>query len=353
MPIITYKEALAKSMKTALRKNPSSIVYGLGVTDWTGIFGTTLGLEKEFGSKRVFDTPLSEESMTGFAAGAALNNIYPIHIHIRVDFLMLAMNQIVNSIAKYSYMHGGLFKLPMLIRAIIGRSWGQGAQHSQSLQSLFAHIPGLTVFMPSSAQSILNTYDYAVNRYKSPVISLEHRLLYDYSFKVDDKKTALSKNPFTSYLVKKGSDVTIVATSAMVTDAINAAKFVNERTGISVEIIDLHCITHPNKELILKSVKKTGKLIIADTGWASFGVCAEIPRLISTYNPGILKKPVIEISMAAATCPTSQILENYFYPDMGTVVDGIYRLVFGKGHKKELPSADYKKRLYREFKGPF
>lgn len=337
-------------MRTALRKNPRSIVYGLGVTDWTGIFGTTLGLEKEFGSKRVFDTPLSEESMTGFAVGASLNGIYPIHVHIRVDFLMLAMNQIVNSIAKYSYMYGGLFKMPMLIRVIIGRSWGQGAQHSQSLQSLFAHIPGLTVFMPSSAQTVLNTYEYVINRYKSPVISLEHRLLYDYSFKVDK---SVSKNPLTSYLVKKGSDLTIVATSAMVTDAINAAKFVKEKEGISVEIIDLHCITHPNKELILKSVKKTGRLIVADTGWASFGVCAEIPRLISAYNPGILKKPVLEISMAPSPCPTSKILENYFYPDMGTVVDKIYQLVFGKGHKKELPSANYKKRLYKEFKGPF
>jgi len=351
METISYRDAITLSMRDAMRKNPRALVYGLGVTDFTGIFGTTLGLEKEFGPERVFDTPLAEESMTGFAVGAALNGLYPIHIHIRTDFMLLAMNQIVNSIAKYKYMYGGLFKLPMLIRAVIGRSWGQGAQHSQSLQALFSHIPGLTVIMPSSARAILDAYDHAVNRYKAPVISLEHRALYDCTFNVFEKRNS---PPLSSHLVRKGRDVTIVATSVMVVDAIHAARFVKEKEGLDVEIIDLNCLTHPNREMILSSVKKTGRLIVADTGWAPFGVCAEVSRLIATTAPGILKAPIMEISMAHSPCPTAKTLENYFYPDMGTIVNDIYRLIFKRqAGKKELPSEDYKKRLYKEFKGPF
>jgi len=354
MEMITYREALARSMRNALASNSSAIIYGPGVTDFTGIFGTTLGLKDIFGEDRVFDTPLSEDAMTGFAVGAALNRIYPIHIHIRVDFLLLAMNQIINSIAKYRYMYGGRFKLPMLIRAIIGRSWGQGAQHSQSLQALFAHIPGLTVVMPSSAQSVLDTYSYAVKNYSSPVISLEHRLLYDISFETADKKSKEVKDPFTSYLVRKGKDITIVSTSIMTLDAINAAKFVKEKEGIEAEIIDLHCISRINAEMLIKSVRKTGRLIIADTSWAAYGVCAEISRIISSHDPSMLRKPIINISMAPVPCPTAKTLENYFYPDMGMFVDSIYKLVIGlKNHTKQFPSKEYKRKLYKEFKGPF
>jgi acetoin:2,6-dichlorophenolindophenol oxidoreductase subunit beta len=352
--IMTYREALARSMRDILAKRKNSIIYGLGVTDFTGIFGTTLGLEKEFGPERVFDTPLSEEAMTGFAAGAALNGLYPVHTHIRVDFMMLAMNQLINSIAKYKYMYGELFELPMLVRSIIGRSWGQGAQHSQSLQAMFAHVPGLTVVMPSSAQSALNSYEYAANNYRSPVISLEHRLLYDLSFEVPDNAYAAAGSPFTSFIAREGKDVTIAATSIMVLDAINAAKYVKEKEGISVEVIDLHCISHMNERLIIDSVRKTGRLIIADTGWAPFGVCAEVSRIITAAETGILKRPAVSISMAHYPCPTAKALENLFYPDMGTVVDAVYRLTTGKiEHGMELPPAEYKKKLYKEFKGPF
>lgn len=354
MATITYREAITRSMRSALQKNPKAIIYGLGVTDFTGIFGTTLGLEKDFGPDRVFDTPLAEDAMTGFAVGAALNGIYPIHIHIRADFMLLAMNQLINSIAKYKYMYGGLFQLPLLIRAVIGRSWGQGAQHSQSLQALFSHIPGLTVVMPASARTVLDTYDYAVNNYKAPVISLEHRALYDCSFALDAAPKSASTSPLSSHLLRTGGDVVIAATSIMTADALKAARFVKEKEGIETEIIDLHCLTHPDREMLLSSVKKTGRLIVADTGWAPFGVCAEVSRLIATADPGMLKAPVIEVSMAHSPCPTAKTLENYFYPDMGTLVDRIYQLAFGrKNHKKELPSEAFKKSSYKEFKGPF
>lgn len=354
MEIITYREAIKQSMHDALKKNPNSLVYGLGVTDHTGIFGTTTGLEDEFGSQRVFDTPISEDSMTGFALGTSLSGLYPIHIHIRTDFMLLAMNQIVNSIAKYRYTYGGCFEAPMLIRSVIGRSWGQGAQHSQSLQSLFAHIPGLTVVMPSSAERVIETYDYAVNEYPNPVISLEHRLLYDYKFNVEEKKSAPKGNPLSSYLVREGKDVTIVATSVMVEESLRAANYAMEKEGVEAEIIDLHCITHPDTDLILKSVAKTGKLIVADTSWAAFGVCSEISRLIATNDPTLLKAPIKEISMAEATCPTAKILENHFYADMGDIIDSIYELHFEtKDHNKDLPTEEYILGQHKSFKGPF
>ena len=352
MSLITYREAIAIAMRDALKKNPSSLVYGLCVTDHTGLFGTTLGLEAEFGADRVFETPLSEDAMTGFAVGAALNGLYPIHIHLRNDFLLLSMNQLVNSIAKYKYMYGGCFEIPMLVRGIIGRSWGQGAQHSQSLQALFAHIPGLTVIMPASAKSVLDNYDYVVNKCKSPVISLEHRLLYDYVF--ESEECVSKTEALTSYIVQNGSDVTIVAASIMVQESQKASRFVKENDGIEVEIIDLNCITNPDIKMILESVSKTGKVIVADTGWSSFGVCAEIARIIATNSPEILKAPIKEISMAKAPCPTAKTLENFFYPDMGDIVDLIYALYYGKSdHGKDLPSREYKMRSFKEFKGPF
>jgi acetoin:2,6-dichlorophenolindophenol oxidoreductase subunit beta len=354
MDIITYREAIRESMHSALKTNSNSLIYGLGVTDHTGIFGTTLGLEDEFGGQRVFDTPISEDSMTGFALGLSLSGIYPIHIHIRNDFMLLAMNQIVNSIAKYRYTYGGSFQAPMLIRSVIGRSWGQGAQHSQSLQSLFGHIPGLTVVMPSSASRVLETYDYAVNHYPNPVISLEHRLLYDYKFKTEGCVGSDGKSPLSSYLVREGKDVTVVATSIMVEESLRAANYAMGNEGIEMEVIDLHCITHPDTELILQSVKKTGKLIVADTSWAAFGVCAEVSRLITKEDPAILRAPIKEISMAKSPCPTAKILENYFYANLGNIVDSAYELYFGsKKHQKKLPTQEYILDQYKLFKGPF
>ena len=166
---MSYREALYQSMQEALQVRPDTIIMGQGVDDHKGTFGSTLGLADEFGAERVFDVPLAEEGMMGVAIGAALNGLYPIQTHIRADFALVAMNQIVNLAAKYKYMFGGRFEVPMLIRMVVGRSWGQGAQHSQSLQSLFAHIPGLTVIMPSSPQSIVECYRHAVSSFGSPV----------------------------------------------------------------------------------------------------------------------------------------------------------------------------------------
>ena len=353
-PTITYGQALFRVMDNALEKNKKAIIFGQGVDDHRGTFATTLNLHKKFGKDRVFDMPLMEEAMAGIALGCSLNGTYPINTHIRADFILLAANQIINLIAKYRYMFGGQYRLPMLIRAMIGRSWGQGAQHSQSLQSLFSHIPGLTVIMPASSQDILETYPYITEHFDGPVISFEHRLLYDLAFSVDWQKIGKPRMPLTSRRVREGKDVTIVAASIMVLEAQRAASYLHEITGIECEVINLHCVSNPDQKLILDSVRKTGRLIVADTSWASFGVAAEICRLVCELEPNILNAPVVTLGMARAPCPTAKTLEDIFYPNQHDFVDAIARLVTGKmNHKIPLPKESSMTDVYKTFKGPF
>jgi acetoin:2,6-dichlorophenolindophenol oxidoreductase subunit beta len=353
--VMSYRDALLWTMREALRCHDSVVIMGQGVDDHKGIFGSTLGLVQEFGADRVMDTPLAEEGMTGVAIGAALNGLYPIQTHIRADFALLAMNQIVNLAAKYKYMFGGRFELPLLIRMIVGRSWGQGAQHSQSLQSLFSHIPGLRVVMPSSSQSILDTYASVIDSYRGPVISFEHRLMYDLEFYVDAPSQALAQDPFRSRLIRKGQDVTIVATSIMVLEATRAAAHLAQAADIQCEIIDLHCVSDPDWDLIMHSVEKTGRLVVADTSWREYGVCAEVCRIVAERNPGCLKKPVVSLGMQPAPCPTAKCLEDLFYPDLRQLVDVLATLVAGgsNGHGVSLPDTQSMADVYKRFKGPF
>ncbi|WP_448702961.1 alpha-ketoacid dehydrogenase subunit beta [Mucilaginibacter sp. AW1-3] len=351
--VIKYKDALLTSMDDALTRFPGVVIMGQGVDDHKGTFGSTTNLAEKHGAHRVFDIPLSEEGNTGIGIGAALNGLYPIQTHIRNDFSLLAMSQIVNTAAKYKYMYGGHFNVPMMIRMIIGRSWGQGAQHSQSLQSLFAHIPGLVVLMPSSADAVLESYNYAVEHYKGPVISIEHRLLYDYSFKSTyGDSNAPAHDPFSSRLVRKGDDITIVATSIMVIEAQRVADYLAKELDIHCEIIDLHSISHPDKEMILNSVKKTGNLIIADTSWQAYGVCAEVSRIVCEHDPAMLKGPIVSLGMQPSPCPTTKKLEDLFYPDDYTFTKKIVEMVKGKDHGLAVAKTSLNE-TYKSFKGPF
>lgn len=351
---MTYRQALAAAMHEAMETHPHVIIMGQGVDDHKGIFGTTHNLHKKYGADRVFDIPLAEEGTTGIGIGAALNGLYPIQTHIRADFALLAMNQIINLAAKYRYMFGGRFSVPMLIRMVVGRSWGQGAQHSQSLQSLFAHIPGLTVIMPSHPNSIIESYRHAIAEYPNPVISIEHRLMYDLQFDCAQEAERAPESPFGSRLVRKGDAVTIVATSIMVLEALRAADHLYERAGISCEVIDLHSISHPNRQMVLASLAKTGLLVVADTSWKAFGVSAEVCRWVCESAPNLLRAPAITLGMAAAPCPTAKSLEDCFYPNLGKLADAVARLVTGRqNHGIPLPTEVSMADVYKKFKGPF
>lgn len=350
---MSYREALFHAMESAMASSENTILIGQGVTDHKGIFGTTTGLVEKYGTDRVIESHLAEEGMTGICIGAALNGLYPIHIHIRADFVLLAMNQLINLAAKYKYMFGGLFEVPMLVRLVIGRSWGQGAQHSQSLQSLFGHIPGLTVIMPSSARSIVDSYAYAVNEYRGPVISLEHRLMYDLSFTEQFESKLAGSTPFSQRLVRQGDDVTIVSTSIMSLEAKRAADWLADR-GISCDVIDLHCVSHIDSDVVMDSVARTGRLLVADTSWLQYGVASEICRIVCEKDPGVLKAPVTSLGMAPAPCPTAKSLEDIYYPNLTSLADAIAQLVKGRpDHGIDLPDERSMADVYKRFKGPF
>ena len=350
---MTYRDALFTTMHGAMVESPSTIILGQGVDDHKGTFGSTLGLHEEFGADRVFDTPLAEEAVAGISLGAALNGLYPIQTHIRSDFMILATNQIINLMAKYRYMFGGRYEVPLLIRAVVGRSWGQGAQHSQSLQSLFAHIPGLVVFMPANAQSILETYPFVTGAYRGPVISLEHRLLYDLDFEIDNEALAVPKMPLTSRKMREGKDVTIVATSIMVLEAQRAAQHLAD-AGIECDVIDMHCVSHPDHAMILESIAKTGKLLVADTSWLSYGVAAEVARIVLRRDPGLLKAPMAALGMQPVPCPTAKTLEDMYYPNLADFVDAVAKLVTGRDdHRVTLPNEQSMADVYKRFRGPF
>ncbi|MEB3212559.1 MAG: transketolase C-terminal domain-containing protein [Leptolyngbyaceae bacterium] len=346
---LTYKESARRSMHALLANFDDTILLGQGVSDPIGIFGTTLGLIKEFGSDRVFEMPIAEESMAGIAIGLSLNGFYPIQTHIRADFMLLSLNQLINSAAKYRYMYGGMYEVPMLIRAVIGRSWGQGPQHSQSIQSTLSHFPGLTVIMPSSAQQLEAAYLEAREKRRGPVISLEHRLLYDYSFNIRDR------NPAGPTVARYGTDVTIVATSIMVIEALRAAEWVFKHHQISCEVIDLHRITNIDIEIVIDSLKKTSLVIIADTGYREFGVAAELVRLIVEQGFSLLGKPPEIVTPPHCPTPTSHALEQFFYPTWGLIVEKIYKLLIPKFDVTTyaMPSRSTVAESYLQFKGPF
>jgi acetoin:2,6-dichlorophenolindophenol oxidoreductase subunit beta len=348
----TYRSALFEAMDAALASNPQAMILGQGVTDHKGIFGTTTGLAEKYGTERIIETPLAEESITGVCIGAALNGAYPINTHIRADFSLLAFNQLINLAAKYKYMFGGLFEIPMLVRMVIGRSWGQGAQHSQSLQSLFSHIPGLMVIMPSTPETILASYEWAVNHHRGPVISFEHRLMYDLSFATGGWSARKGSTPFSSRIVREGKDITIVATSIMVLEAMRASDHLASH-GVDCEVIDLHSPSHPDKELILGSIARTRRLIVADTSWAAYGVAAEICRMVAEKDPSMLSAPVKTLGMQPAPCPTAKSLEDLFYPNMTTLTQTIVRLVRGSLAGIPMPDERSMTDVYKSFKGPF
>jgi len=346
----TYRAALARAMARAMKSHHNTLILGQGVDDFKGLFGTTLGLKDKY-PDRIIETPLAEDSTVGICIGAALNGAYPINTHIRADFGLLVFNQLINHAAKYRYMFGGLFEVPMMIRMVIGRSWGQGAQHSQSLQSLLAHIPGLVVLMPSSPESIEASYRYAIDEYRGPVVMLEHRLMYELEF---EEGHSIPEEPiFGSILERKGTDLTVVATSIMLVEVKRAASYL-EKYGVSVEVIDLHSISHPDHGMIIKSIEKTGKLLIADTSWPAYGVASEINRIINENNPSLLRAPTRSLGMQLSPCPTAKALENLYYPDLHDLVDVMAQLHIGTTeHNIPLPAEQSMTDFYKNFKGPF
>ncbi len=343
---ITYQQAINEALIQEMERDKNVFIYGLGVPDHKRIFGTTSSLVEKFGLQRCFDTPLSEDSMTGFGLGAAINGLKPIYVHIRIDFLLLAMNQLANMVSSFRYMSGGKIKVPLVIRAIIGRGWGQGPQHSKGMYSVFAHIPGLKVVLPTTARDAKGLLISAI-RDDNPVIFIEHRWLYWQEGEVPEKPFVIPLEE--ANVLRKGRDLTIVATSWMNVEALKAAEIL-ERRGVSIEIIDPRTIAPFNDKDILKSVRKTGYCIVADNDWLHCGFSAEVAARVSEKCFGKLKYPVQRIGFAPTPCPTARHLENEFYPSAIKIIRMVEKML------KLTPTDLSKEEFYsheKKFKGPF
>ena len=310
MPKIKFSEAILEATDYCMKKDPSVYTIGLGVPDPKGIFGTTSGLQEKYGEDRVMDMPLSENGMTGVVIGTALNGFRPILTHQRVEFALLSIDQIVNQAAKWFYMNAGQQNVPIVIRMIIGRGWGQGSQHAQSLESWFGHIPGLKVVMPANPFDAKGLFISSVED-NNPVIFLEHRWLHNL---VDDVPNEGYTVPIgKAKIARKGKDVTIVAHSYMVLEALRCADILLKQ-GISIEVIDLRSIRPLDSEMILESVSKTKRLVVADNGWIHYGVSAEIISLVTeNIFDQLICKPA-RIGMNDTPSPSTRALANHFYP---------------------------------------
>ncbi len=304
----TFANEIRDGLDQALSDDPSVLVFGLGVPDPKGVFGTTLDLQEKYGEKRVFDMPTSENAMTGIAIGAALGGFKPVLTHQRLDFALLSMDQLVNNAAKWHFMFGGQRNVPITIRMILGRGRGQGPPHSQNQQSWFAHNPGLKVVMPalaSDAKGLLLASIFDPN----PVIFLEHRWLHNaQTEEATDMPIPLGE----AKLLREGDAVTVVSVSYMTIEALHAVDVLKEQ-GISCDLIDLRTVTPIDWAKIETSVKKTGKLLMLDTGFKSFGIAGEILAHVTESCWSSLQLPPARLTAPDYSESTSPALTKDYH----------------------------------------
>jgi pyruvate dehydrogenase E1 component beta subunit len=315
--IITYREALREAVDQAMVHDPRVFAIGLDADDKFGVFGSMLNMTHP---ERVIGTPVSENAMMGVALGAALSGMRPLYIHLRVDFMVLSMDQLVNYAAKWRYMTQGQVGVPLTVRAVIGRGWGCGAQHSGTLQSLFAHIPGLKITMPSTPYDAKGLLLAAVAD-DSPVIQIEHRHLYNNTSHVPKElyKLPLGKGE----LVRQGREATIVASSIATIDVLNAC----EKHGLDVDVVDLRTIKPLDEDLILESVRKTGRLLVVDYDFPFAGVAAEITARVAEKAFAELKEAPQRLTFPECSVPASPILERAFFPSAERIAGRIREML--------------------------
>ncbi len=321
--VISYREAVREALTSAMERDKRVFIFGEGVDDTGGVFGTTLNLDKKFGKERVFDTPICENTLTGIATGASLAGLRPILVHMRTDFMLLSMDQLINHAAKWKYMFGGKVSVPIVVRAIIGGGWGSAAQHSQPLQGLFTHVPGLKVAMPSTAYDVKGLLLSSIFD-ESPVLFIEHRWLYDQKDIVPAKPYFIPLGK--AVLRRKGKDLTLIADSFMVSIAMEVAKEF-EKDGIDIELIDLRTIKPLDCDLLLNSVKKTGRAVILDFGYKFCGISSEISSILTENAFDHLKTHVLRIALPDIPTPASAVLEKVYYPAKEQIITEVKRIL--------------------------
>jgi pyruvate/2-oxoglutarate/acetoin dehydrogenase E1 component len=319
MPRLRYAEALNEALREEMRADPSVALYGEDIGIYGGVFKVTRGLQEEFGAERVVDTPISEQTMTGMGVGAAMMGLKPVIEIMYADFLPLCLDALVNQASILHFIWAGQISVPMVLRTQGGGGAGAGAQHSKSLEAMVSHIPGLKVVspaFPADAKGLLK----AAIRDPNPVVFLEHKLLYNTTGEVPDGEHVVEIGK--AAVVREGSDVTLVANSRMVLEALKAAETLAQ-SGISCEVVDLRSLRPLDTGTIVASVKKTSRAVVINEGWRFGGFGAEVAAQISEAAFEYLDAPVARIGTRDLPVPYSEPLESAVVPGAAAIVETV------------------------------
>lgn len=320
---LSYAQAINEALQQAMTLCTKVVVLGQLVDYPSGIFGTTSGLVDKFGPERVQDFPVSENLMTATAMGASLTGVRPVIVHQRLDFMIYSLDAIVNWLSLWRFKSNGKSAMPVTIRAIVGKGWGQGPQHSKSLHAWFAHLPGLRVAMPATAYDAKGLLLESIFG-ETPAVFIEGRSLYSMTAPVPEIPYRLRFGQ--AAVRRRGKDVTVVALGAMVPQTLRAAADL-AREGIEVELIDLRTISPWDRTTVLESVSKTRRLVVADPAWRSFGAAAEITAVVCEELGRKLIANPVRITLPDSHTPMSSSLETCFYPTDTSVVTTIRNIV--------------------------
>ena len=314
--VITFADAINEALRLEMRRDPNVVVFGENVSSsWRT---ATRGLKEEFERGRVRDTPITETAFIGAGVGAAILGLRPVVELMLVDFGLVAMDQILNQMAKSHYMSGGAVRVPMTLKAIYGAGTSSGATHSESLYSLFAHMPGLKVAIPSNPYDAKGLLTSSI-RGEDPTIFMEHRLLYRVDGPVPEEAYTVPLG--VANKVREGSDVTVVATGLMVGEAVKAADELGPR--VSVEVLDPRTIVPLDEEAILRSMEKTGRLVVVDEDYERCGFSAEVAAIAAEKGFRHLEAPVSRVATPNVPIPYSPVLEKHVLPDKEKIIRGI------------------------------
>lgn len=321
---ITFAQAIREGLDNAMDRDPNVILIGEGVPDPKAIFNTTAGLREKFGVRRVFDMPLAENGLTGICIGAALSGMRPVMVHQRIDFALLAIDQLVNNAAKWHYMFDGKASVPLVVRVIVGRGWGQGPQHSQSLQAMFSLVPGLKVIMPTTAYDAKGMLISAIED-NNPVMFIEHRWLHQIKDNVPEEYYRVTLGQ--AKVLHEGDAVTVAAFSYMVVESLIAAKALMSIMGIAIEVLDMRSVSPLDVASVLNSVRKTGRLIVADTAFRTGSIAGELISQIVEQAFAALKTPPVRIASPDHPTPTSHFMAENYYPGPQTIADAVLNML--------------------------
>lgn len=317
---ITYAEAIREAHVQLMEADPDVFVIGQGLWSPWYVGASMTDLDKRFGRDRILDSPVSENATTGAGVGAALLGMRPIVVHPRMDFMLLAVDQIVTQAANWRYMFGGRVSVPLVVRGIVNRGGEQAAQHAQSVHAWFMHVPGLKVVMPATAYDAKGLLIAAV-RDDNPVLYVDDRWLYDLTDDVPEAPYEVRIGE--ASVRRRGADVTVVANSVMTRESLAAAQTLADR-GIDAEVIDLRSISPMDVTgLIPRSLAKTGRLVVADGGWVTGGVGAEVAARAAESSFRDLKAPIRRVGLPDVPAPTSKPLEAVYFPGAANVVAAV------------------------------